>query len=138
MSSRRACARDRASCGVLIQGIARSNYAIFGIPLVMMMYPEGDTSIAVLLVAVVVPVFNVLSTIALMIFGGEKSSPWRIVKGVLLNPLILGTLAGFLLCDFRFPSPLSLKTPLAAWVPSPRAGAVHAGSVAGLRQGARQ
>ena len=40
------------------------------------------------------PVFNVLSTIALMIFGGEKSSPWRIVKGVLLNPLILGTLAG--------------------------------------------
>ncbi|MBS5574334.1 MAG: AEC family transporter, partial [Clostridiales bacterium] len=32
--------RDRASCGVLIQGIARSNYAIFGIPLVMMMYPE--------------------------------------------------------------------------------------------------
>ena len=33
--------RDRASCGVLIQGIARSNYAIFGIPLVMMMYPRG-------------------------------------------------------------------------------------------------
>ena len=62
-------------CGVLIQGIARSNYAIFGIPLVMMMYPEGDTSIAVLLVAVVVPVFNVLSTIALMIFGGEKARP---------------------------------------------------------------
>lgn len=104
--------RDRASCGVLIQGIARSNYAIFGIPLVMMMYPEGDTSIAVLLVAVVVPVFNVLSTIALMIFGGEKSSPWRIVKGVLLNPLILGTLAGFLLWYFRIPIPTLIETPL--------------------------
>lgn len=104
--------RDRASCGVLIQGIARSNYAIFGIPLVMMMYPEGDTSIAVLMVAVVVPVFNVLSTIALMIFGGEKSSPWRIVKGVLLNPLILGTLAGFLLWYFRIPIPTLIETPL--------------------------
>ena len=104
--------RDRASSGVLIQGIARSNYAIFGIPLVMMMYPEGDTSIAVLLVAVVVPVFNVLSTIALMIFGGEKSSPWRIVKGVLLNPLILGTLAGFLLWYFRIPIPSLPETPL--------------------------
>ena len=103
---------DRASCGVLIQGIARSNYAIFGIPLVMMMYPEGDTSIAVLLVAVVVPVFNVLSTIALMIFGGEKSSPWRIVKGVLLNPLILGTLAGFLLWYFRIPIPTLIEKPL--------------------------
>ena len=104
--------RDRASCGVLIQGIARSNYAIFGIPLVMMMYPEGDTSIAVLMVAVVVPVFNVLSTIALMIFGGEKSSPWRIVKGVLLNPLILGTLVGFLLWYFRIPIPTLIETPL--------------------------
>lgn len=104
--------RDRASCGVLIQGIARSNYAIFGIPLVMMMYPEGDTSIAVLLVAVVVPVFNVLSTVALMVFGGEKGSPWRIVKGVLLNPLILGTLAGFLLWYFRIPIPSLLETPL--------------------------
>ena len=97
---------------MLIQGIARSNYAIFGIPLVMMMYPEGDTSIAVLLVAVVVPVFNVLSTIALMIFSGEKSSPWRIVKGVLLNPLILGTLAGFLLWYFRIPIPTLIETPL--------------------------
>ena len=104
--------RDRASCGVLIQGIARSNYAIFGIPLVMMMYPEGDTSIAVLMVAVVVPVFNVLSTVALMVFAGEKGSPWRIVKGVLLNPLILGTLAGFLLWYFRIPIPSLLETPL--------------------------
>ena len=104
--------RDRASCGVLIQGIARSNSAIFGIPLVMMMYPEGDTSIAVLMVAVVVPVFNVLSTVALMVFGGEKGSPWRIVKGVLLNPLILGTLAGFLLWYFRIPIPSLLETPL--------------------------
>ncbi|MCI6039975.1 MAG: AEC family transporter, partial [Clostridiales bacterium] len=104
--------RDRASCGVLIQGIARSNYAIFGIPLVMMMYPEGDTSIAVLMVAVVVPVFNVLSTVALMVFGGEKGSPWRIVKGVLLNPLILGTLAGFLLWYFQIPIPSLIETPL--------------------------
>ena len=104
--------RDRASCGVLIQGIARRHYALFGIPLVMMMYPEGDTSIAVLMVAVVVPVFNVLSTVALMVFGGEKGSPWRIVKGVLLNPLILGTLAGFLLWYFRVPIPSLIETPL--------------------------
>ena len=78
----------------------------------MMMSPEGDTSIAVLMVAVVVPVFNVLSTIALMVFGGEKGSPWRIVKGVLLNPLILGTLTGFLLWYFRIPIPTLIEKPL--------------------------
>ena len=103
---------DRASCGVLIQGIARSNYAIFGIPLVMMMYPDADTSIAVLMVAVVVPVFNVLSTIALMVFAGERTSPARIIKGVLLNPLIIGTAAGFVLWYFRIPLPSLIETPL--------------------------
>ena len=99
---------------MLIQGIGRSNYAIFGIPLVTMMYPEGDLSVAVLMVAVVVPVFNVMSTVALMVFSDklEKPSPWAIVKGVVLNPLILGTLAGFLLWWFRIPLPSLLDTPL--------------------------
>ena len=103
---------DRASCGVLIQGIARSNYAIFGIPLVSMMYPNADTSIAVIMVAVVVPVFNVLSTIALMVFAGERTHPLRILKGVLLNPLIIATLAGFLLWYFQIPLPAMIETPL--------------------------
>lgn len=103
---------DRASCGVLIQGIARSNYAIFGIPLVSMMYPNADTSIAVIMVAVVVPVFNVLSTIALMVFAGERTHPLRILKGVLLNPLIIATLAGFLLWYFQIPLPTTIETPL--------------------------
>ena len=103
---------DRASCGVLIQGIARSNYALFGIPLVSMMYPNADTSIAVIMVAVVVPVFNVLSTIALMVFAGERTHPLRILKGVLLNPLIIATLAGFLLWYFQIPLPTMIETPL--------------------------
>ena len=103
---------DRASCGVPIQGIARSNYAIFGIPLVSMMYPNADTSIAVIMVAVVVPVFNVLSTIALMVFAGERTHPLRILKGVLLNPLIIATLAGFLLWYFQIPLPTMIETPL--------------------------
>ncbi len=117
---------DRASCGVLIQGIARSNYAIFGIPLVLMMYPEADTSIAVMMVVVVVPVFNVLSTIALMVFNGHSTSFGRILKGVLLNPLILGTLAGFVMwrCHIALPAmvekPLrqlgSIATPLALFI----------------------
>lgn len=104
--------RDRASCGVIIQGIARSNYAIFGIPLVMMMYPNADTSVAVLMVVVVVPVFNILSTVALMVFGGQKVSPWRILKGILLNPLILGTAAGFLIWALKIPLPALFASPL--------------------------
>ena len=60
----------------------------------------------------VVPVFNVLSTIALMVFAGERTHPLRILKGVLLNPLIIATLAGFLLWYFQIPLPTMIETPL--------------------------
>ena len=104
--------RERAACGVMIQGIARSNYAIFGIPLVMMMYPDADTSIAVLMVAAIVPVFNVMSTIALMMFSDHRASAGDMIKGILLNPLILGTAAGFLLWQLHVPLPGLIETPL--------------------------
>ena len=104
--------KQRNACGVLIQGIARSNYAIFGIPLVLMMYPGQDTSVAALAVVVVVPIFNVMSTVALMIFGNETLDWKRIVKGVLLNPLILATALGFLFWQLHFQLPSLLDKPL--------------------------
>lgn len=104
--------KDRSACGVMIQGISRSNYAIFGIPLVQLMYPESDASIAVLMVAAVVPVFNVMSTIALMTFSDRRSSAGGMLRGILLNPLILGTALGFLLWRLNVSLPALVETPL--------------------------
>jgi malate permease and related proteins len=98
--------------GVFIQGVARSNYAIFGIPLVLMMYPDGDNSISALMVVAVVPVFNLLSTVALMKHNGKDVNIRDIAKGVLLNPLIIGTLAGFVLWRLRWQPPEILAKPL--------------------------
>jgi len=121
----RLCRRKEAR-GVLIQGIARSNYAIFGIPLVLSMYPGGDISVAVMMVVVVVPVFNILSTVALMLHGQERGSPARILRGILLNPLILSTALGFLFwrLELRLPEMLDaslrsisrMTTPLSLFV----------------------
>lgn len=104
--------KQRSSCGVLIQGIARSNYAIFGIPLVIMMYPHADTSVAVMMVVVVVPVYNVMSTVALMIYAREKTSALKVVKGIVLNPLIVGTAIGFVLWQAGIALPTLLDNPL--------------------------
>lgn len=104
---------ERRDRGVLIQGICRSNYAIFGIPLVLMMYPNSDTTIAALMVAVVVPVFNVMSTIALMLYSdAHHSSPWQIIKGILLNPLIIGTVVGVAMWQLGLSLPTLIDTPL--------------------------
>ena len=104
--------KQRSAVGVIIQGIGRSNYAIFGIPLVLGMYPDQNTSIAIILVVAVVPVFNICSTIALMAYGTERKSVWSIVKGILLNPLIISTLLGFLFLLMHWKLPSLLASPL--------------------------
>ena len=98
--------------GVFIQGVARSNYAIYGIPLVLMMYPNADTSISALMVVAVVPLFNVLSTLVLMLNSGKKADFGSIFRGILTNPLIIGTLIGFALWQLGWHFPAMLDKPL--------------------------
>ena len=98
--------------GVFIQGIARSNYAIYGIPLVLQMFPEGDMSLAAFMVVAVVPLFNVLSTIALMLYCGKRVRLAGMVRGVLTNPLIIGTLLGFALWRLGVHLPPAVDKPL--------------------------
>ncbi|MBE0601202.1 MAG: AEC family transporter, partial [Firmicutes bacterium] len=102
--------KDRDYVGVVIQGIGRANYAIYGIPLVMLIYPDSDISIAAVIVICVIPIFNILSTVALILYGKGKTSVWKIVKGVLTNPLIIGTVLGllFLLLKIKLPSVLEI------------------------------
>ncbi len=103
----------RGARGVLIQGVARSNYAIFGIPLVMAIYPNADVSIASLMVVVAVPVFNICSVIALMLYGSEeRPSLKKTLLGVATNPLIIATALGILCSCLRLPLPDLLCTPL--------------------------
>lgn len=105
-------ARDRNTYGILIQGIARANYAIYGIPLVMLIYPNSDTSIAAIIVICVIPIFNVLSTIALMRYGSAKKRPIDIVLGILRNPLIIGTVLGLFFLLFQIPIPTVIDIPI--------------------------
>lgn len=104
--------KERELIGVVIQGIGRANYAIYGIPLVMLIYPGGDISIAALIVIFVIPIFNVMATIALITYGSGKTSVWMIVKGILLNPLIIGTVLGLTFLLLHIELPLIIDTPI--------------------------
>lgn len=100
------------SRGALIQGLGHGNYAIFGIPLVLAMYPQADTGVAAMMVVVAVGVHNVMSTVALLRFGGKRVRLGAILKGVALNPLILGTALGLLLWRLGVPLPPLAEAPL--------------------------
>lgn len=103
---------SRKTCGAMIQASFRSNYAYFGIPMVQSIFPNADTSIASLLVIVVVPMFNVLAVIVLELFRGGKTNPVQILKKIVTNPLILGSMAGLLILLTGIRVPAILQKPI--------------------------
>ncbi|MEG2700195.1 MAG: AEC family transporter, partial [Hungatella sp.] len=91
--------------GVMIQGIFRSNYILFGLPMAASLFGASKTGTTAVLIAFVIPLFNLLSVVALEFFRGGKADIKRILIGVITNPLILGALAAFafLLSGIRLP-----------------------------------
>lgn len=91
--------KDNKKKGVLIQGIFRSNFIIFGIPLIESLYGSAGTGVAAILIAVVVPMYNVMAVISLSVFLGKTVDYKKIAKNIITNPLILASALG-LLCLF--------------------------------------
>jgi predicted permease len=99
------CTKDNSRRGVMLQGFFRSNFAILGIPLVGYICNGEGGGLTSLMVAVVVPLFNVLAVISLEIFRGNTIDFWKILKGILKNPLIIGCVVGiiFLITGIKLP-----------------------------------
>ena len=95
--------RDGAKRGALLQGIFRSNYALIGIPLAVSLFGDDGASVASVLAAVVIPVFNILAVISLSIFSNskEKQSARRVLGGIITNPLICSVALGFVALGIR-------------------------------------
>ena len=102
------CTKDNSKRGVMLQGFFRSNFAILGVPIVGYICGEESGGLASMMVAVVVPIFNVLAVIALERFNGAKNKVdyTRLLKGIITNPLIIGCLFGivFFLLGIKLPS----------------------------------
>ena len=102
--------KDNAKRGVMLQASFRSNFAILGVPLVGYICGEGSGALAALMVAVVVPVFNVLSVISLEIFRGNTIKLGKVLKGIAQNPLIIACVLGLIFLGFNIKLPSVLET----------------------------
>lgn len=91
--------------GVMIQGIFRSNYALFGLPVALSLCGEDKLGPSSLLIGVIVPIFNVLAVITLESFRGGKPDVKKILKGIATNPLIIASLLGIFLNLISLPIP---------------------------------
>ncbi len=111
---------------VIIQAIYRSNFVLFGIPLTTSLYGAEGAVLASMMIAIVVPIYNVTAVIILEMFNGGRIRPGALLKNVCTNPLILGAGTGlvFFCLGIRLPEcvakPVSqfanLTTPLALFV----------------------
>ena len=82
--------------GVIIQAIYRSNFVLFGIPLATSVFGEEGTLLATMMVAIVIPVYNVTAVVILELFRGGKVPVSVLIKNILKNPMIRGALMGFI------------------------------------------
>lgn len=96
---------DDAKRGVMIQAIFRSNYALFGLPVVSSLCGDDKVGPASLLISLIVPLFNVLAVICLETFRGGKPDVKKMLIGIAKNPLIIGSVLGILANVLDIPIP---------------------------------
>lgn len=82
--------------GVMIQGMSRSNYVIMGIPVATALLGADQLGTVSILIAIVVPLFNMLSVVVLEVFRGQKPKPLHILGQIAKNPLVIGSVLGIL------------------------------------------
>lgn len=81
---------------VMIQGMFRSNYVIMGVPVATALLGAGELGTVSILIAVVVPLFNMLAVVVLEVFRGQKPKPLHILGQIAKNPLVIGSALGIL------------------------------------------
>ncbi|WRS27095.1 AEC family transporter [Oscillospiraceae bacterium MB08-C2-2] len=104
--------KDNKKRGVLIQGIFRSNFILFGMPVAISIYGEGNLGSSSILYATTVPLFNVLAVVTLEVFCGTKVNVAKTLKGVVANPLIISSLLGMAMLLLRIPIPVAVHSAL--------------------------
>ena len=81
--------KENTRRGVMVQGIFRGNCLLLGLPVLQSLYGGENLDHASMLIAVVVPLYNVLCAIALEVFRGQSIRPGKIGRELCRNPLLI-------------------------------------------------
>ena len=94
--------------GAMIQAIFRSNFVIMGIPIISNIFGDDQLAIPTMMIAIIVPIYNIVSVFILETFRGGHFYLPGILLGVLKNPMILGAILGaaFLFLGIPIPKPV--------------------------------
>ncbi|HIR06542.1 MAG TPA: AEC family transporter [Candidatus Copromonas faecavium] len=102
--------------GVIIQGVFRSNFVLFGLPLTVSVFGDSAASVAAMVVTVVVTIYNTTSVVILEMFNTSgKLNIKNVALNVIKNPLLQGAITGLVLFLLQIHLPECIVTPIAAF-----------------------
>lgn len=104
--------KENYSRGALAQAIYRGNILLMGIPIMHNLMGDEALGLTTIMVAITVPIYNMLAVITLEIFRGGKFQLSDVVKKIVTNPLILGAVAGLLAVAAGLRLPTILEKPI--------------------------
>lgn len=105
--------KNNARRGAMIQGIFRSNFVIMGMPLAANLYGDSNIAVTLMLIAIIVPLYNVLAVFTLELFRGGSCNVGKVLFGMLKNPMIAGAILGAFLLLTGIHLPRAIMRPLA-------------------------
>ena len=99
--------------GVIIQGIFRSNFIIYGIPLTTSVFGAERSSVCGIMILLMVSIFNIAGVIVLEMFReGGKVRPGKLLLGIVKNPLLQGCVIGLLFYLLQVRLPVYIEKPV--------------------------
>ncbi len=104
--------KQNYSRGALIQAVYRGNFVLMGIPIMNNLMGEEAMGLTTVMVAIIVPIYNVLAVITLEVFRGGTLKPGEILKRIVTNPLIFGAVAGIIAAMLGVKLPVILSKPM--------------------------
>ncbi|MFV0361614.1 MAG: AEC family transporter [Suipraeoptans sp.] len=97
---------------VITQGIYRSNLILFGLPISISIYGEGNQATMSVLIAVIVPLFNIIAAILLNSAKGGSRNKLTLILSALKNPLVIGSILGLAINAIGITLPEIVFTPI--------------------------
>ena len=93
--------RDRR--GVMAQGMFRGNFVLLGMPLILSLFGPDAAGLTAVMIAINIPIYNVLSVIFLELFAGGEINTKKMLRDIATNPLIDATFLALLFKLLRIP-----------------------------------
>ncbi|MDR1631925.1 MAG: AEC family transporter [Dysgonamonadaceae bacterium] len=101
--------------GSMIQGIYRSNFLIYGLPVATGMYGSEAVAPITMLMGIMIPFYNVAAVIILSLHSESDDNSLtapKLLKEIVTNPLLLGSVFGILSGAIHLEFPHSVELPI--------------------------